>query len=106
MKKIIYSVLLTIFILFIVSCATKRKFLTTFFEIYTNTPENVIDSICASNLIPESNFYNWSKSMYFGSDSVITEQYVKYIQKEDTTYIFSVTREKDDSIYFIKFRKE
>lgn len=106
MRKTIYSILLTILILFIASCVTKRKFLTTFFEIYTNTPEKVIDSICASNLIPESNFYNWSKSMYFGSDSVITEQYVKYIQKEDTTYIFSVTKEKEDSICLIKFRKE
>lgn len=81
--------------------------MTTFFEVQTKTPEYIIDSICASNLIPENNdFLNWSKSMYIGSDSVITEQYVRYLQKEDTTYIFSISKVKNDSIYLIKFRKE
>ena len=107
MKKILYSALLTIIVLVIVSCATKRKFLTTFFEVQTKTPELIIDSICASNLIPENNdFYSWSKSMYIGSDSVMTEQYTRYTQKEDTTYIFTVIKIQGDSICLIKFRKE
>ena len=51
-------------------------------------------------------YREWPKSMYFTSDSVITIQYTTITTKEDTTYVFSITKSAGDSIYLIKFRKE
>ena len=105
MKKLL---LILSFITLIISCSP-RTFPTKFHEFSTTEPQELVDSILRADTL-----YNllgdyrseWNRSMYITSDSVIVTQYVGLCTKKDTTYIISIIEEKDDSIVYVKFRKE
>lgn len=104
MKYLVYIFL----ILLLIGCGSTRKFQTSFFELYTSSPGEIIDSISKADTleIPIQYKEGWNKSMYITSDSVMTTQYVGLWVRKDTTYIISITEEEGDSIVYLKYRKE
>lgn len=101
MKKILYILSILLFI----SCSHKN-FPTKFFTTDTDNAAYKIDSIIkADTLRMPTDYRKWTKNMFITSDSVIMIQYTAVCQKNDATFIISVTETENKSAT-IKLRKE
>lgn len=101
MKKVLYILSILLF----VSCSHKN-FPTKFFATDTDNAAYKVDSIIkADTLRMPADYRKWTKNMFITSDSVITTQYTAVYQKNDTTFIISVT-ETENKPATIKYRRE
>lgn len=94
-----------LFLLILAGCSFKN-FPTRFYTFNSIEPTQQLDSIIkADTLNIMSNYKKWTKNMFITSDSVMTIQYTAVCQKNDTTFIISVT-ETEGKPATIKYRKE
>lgn len=99
MKKLIFA------IIFLLTCCGISKNI--YLEYKTPEPQLVIDSLYNKyNLIDTSEYENWHKIQYFGSDSIVTNTYTEIFQIEDSLYITSITEKENRDTVLLRFRRE
>lgn len=97
---------LPILLLLILAGCSRKNFPTRFYTFHSTEPIQQLDSIIrADTLRVTTDYRKWTKNMFITSDSVMTTQYTAVCQKNDTTFIISVT-ETEGEPSTIKYRKE
>ena len=90
-------------LLMFVSCVTFKP---QFANFKTVEPQQIVDSIYNSVGIKSGQFDLWDKTMFVGSDSVITTQFISYQKVDKRVIIISVIQKSNDSVFNVKYRKE